>query len=52
VSGAVDAPESDAYGFVAMFDGARDFNQDISHWDMRAASKLDFMFRVSKMICR
>jgi Mycoplasma protein of unknown function, DUF285 len=51
VSGAVDKvpidPDTDSYGFVSMFEGARDFNQDISHWDMRFALKLDFMFRVS-----
>jgi surface protein len=51
VSGAIDKlpidPDADSYGFVSMFEGAKDFNQDISHWDMRYALKLDFMFRVS-----
>ena len=51
VTGAIDKlptvnQEVDSYGFVSMFDGARDFDQDISHWDMRYARKLDFMFRV------
>ena len=45
VTGAFDNPEHDKYAFVSMFDGARDFSQDISHWDIRGASSLRAMFR-------